>query len=74
MRSQPVEYITLPAGERENYSEVYDKRCVLSIILDHVLSAVKTFENFTVDLYFLINVQIKMYLVWFMLNVNTQSE
>lgn len=26
MRSQPVEYITLPAGEKENYSEVYDKR------------------------------------------------
>lgn len=28
--SEPKEYLTLPAGYRENYAEIYDKRSVLT--------------------------------------------
>jgi hypothetical protein len=33
LTAQPREYLTLPAGDSENYAEIYDKRLVTFIII-----------------------------------------
>lgn len=60
MSNEPKEYLTLPAGDRENYAEIYNKRYFLNLNIKTILFTIFLIKLLYVNLDCLILIHVHM--------------